>query len=113
MKSGPVVEIDGTKLSDQDRFHEAFADVFGFFDGYGRNMNAWVDCMGYMRLEDPEMRLSDYYVPSGVTLTIKLNNFDHLRKTAPDLLHQLLECSEFVNGRELDHGDTPLVAIAY
>ena len=113
MTAGPVIEIDAARLTDWDNFHQTFADVFGFFDGYGRNMNGWIDCMGYMRLEDREMRLSAYRVPKGATLTIKLNGIDEMRDTAPELLHELLECSAFVNGRELDHGEVPLVAIAY
>jgi hypothetical protein len=110
---GPVVEIDGAMLSDWDRFHQTFAEVFGFFDGYGRNMNAWIDCMGYMRMADRDQRLSDYHVPPGKTLTIKLNNCDRFRSEAPQLLHELLDCSAFVNGRELDCGEASLVAIAY
>jgi RNAse (barnase) inhibitor barstar len=41
----PLVRIDGTRLQSWDAFHSAFASAFGFPDFYGRNMDAWIDCM--------------------------------------------------------------------
>jgi len=33
---------------DWETFHDEFQEKMGFFDGYGRNMDAWIDCMGDM-----------------------------------------------------------------
>jgi len=41
----PFVRVDATHIRDWDNFHDVFADAFGFPDFYGRNMDAWVDCM--------------------------------------------------------------------
>ena len=46
------VAIDTRRVIDWDSFHNEFAEVFGFPRFYGRNMNAWIDCMTY--LDDPE-----------------------------------------------------------
>ena len=43
-----VVDIDCEDIIDEDSFHHAFKEVFGFPDYYGMNFNAWVDCMTYL-----------------------------------------------------------------
>ncbi len=47
-----VVRLDCDRITDWESFHSLFAEVFGFPDFYGRNMNAWIDCMSY--LDDSE-----------------------------------------------------------
>jgi len=39
------VHIDGSKISDWGTFHHHFSEVFGLPGFYGRNMDAWIDCM--------------------------------------------------------------------
>ena len=41
----PVVRIDGDRIVDWDTFHNVFTEAFGFPGFYGRNMNAWIDCL--------------------------------------------------------------------
>ena len=36
-----------SQITDWDSFHETFAAALGFPSYYGRNMNAWVDCLTY------------------------------------------------------------------
>lgn len=45
------VKIDGSKIKDFDSFHDEFQMKMGFFEGYGRNLNAWIDCMTDMFTE--------------------------------------------------------------
>lgn len=47
-----IVRIDARRIVDLDSFHDVFAEAFGFFGGYGRNMDAWIDCMS--SLDDPD-----------------------------------------------------------
>jgi len=47
-----VVRVDCDRITDWESFHSVFADVFGFPNFYGRNMNAWIDCMSY--LDEPK-----------------------------------------------------------
>jgi len=44
--------IEGKRISDWNSFHDTFADTLGFPSFYGRNMDAWIDCMTC--LDDPE-----------------------------------------------------------
>ena len=41
----PIVRVSLDRVTDWDSFHTRFAEVLGFPDFYGRNMNAWVDCL--------------------------------------------------------------------
>ncbi len=43
-----IVTVPVSEIKDWDTFHTVFAHVFGFPDYYGRNMNAWIDCMTYL-----------------------------------------------------------------
>lgn len=46
-----VVKLDTRPITDWLTFHTVFAKSFGFPGFYGRNMNAWIDCM--TSLDDP------------------------------------------------------------
>jgi RNAse (barnase) inhibitor barstar len=56
------VQIAGSKITDWDSFHDLFAEVFGFPGFYGRNMNAWNDCMTYLAV--PEEGMTSVHVMS-------------------------------------------------
>ena len=43
-----VVLIDGGRIVDWSSFHAVFAEGMGFPEFYGRNMDAWIDCMTYV-----------------------------------------------------------------
>ena len=51
----PVIEVPASQINDWDTFHDTFAQTLGFPDFYGRNMNAWIDCLTYAD-EDDGMR---------------------------------------------------------
>ena len=40
-----VIPIPVDKIVDWASFHDVFQHILGFPDFYGRNMNAWIDCM--------------------------------------------------------------------
>jgi hypothetical protein len=106
-----VVEVSGTELIGVAAFHDTFSRVFGFFDGYGRNMDAWIDCMGYLR--DPDAGMSKLHLGATDILTILVRDFEALRDGAPKQWAALIECSAFVNRREIDRGDGPILALAF
>ena len=47
-----IVRLDGANISNWMSFHDECQLAFGFPDFYGRNMNAWVDCLSYLRDEE-------------------------------------------------------------
>jgi Barstar (barnase inhibitor) len=106
-----VVELSGTELIGAAAFHETFSRVFGFLEGYGRNMDAWIDCMGYLR--DPDIRMTKFYVGKHETLTLLIRDYETLRDGAPKQWAGLIECSAVVNRREIEAGHAPVLAMAF
>ncbi|WP_454835628.1 barstar family protein [Pseudomonas lini] len=51
-----MVQVDANLITDWQTFHSVFAQKFGFPGFYGRNMDAWVDCLSY--LDDPSAEMS-------------------------------------------------------
>jgi RNAse (barnase) inhibitor barstar len=43
-----VVSIPVDLITDWPSFHDVFKQALGFPDFYGRNMNAWIDCLTYL-----------------------------------------------------------------
>lgn len=105
------VELDGKHLVDEDAFHTEFARVFGFPDYYGRNMNAWIDCMSY--LDEPKSGISSVTVEPGSTLRLKIHDHAYFKEKAPLLWSAFLDCTEFVNKRFCDAGTGTKIALAY
>ena len=106
-----VVSVDCSKIRDWNSFHEEFATTFGFPDFYGKNMDAWIDCMTY--LDDPQSGLSKVHVPKNGVLTLQLENVTSLRDQYPDLYAAIIECSAFVNWRRLETCETAVLAISF
>ena len=106
-----LVSIDCAKIRDWDSFHGEFAKVFGFPDFYGRNMNAWIDCMTY--LDEPDAGMSKIHAAAGSVLTMQLENVAPFRQAHPELYAAIIECSAFVNWRRIEVGDPAVLAISF
>ena len=106
-----IVRIDGHRIVDWASFHDVFAEGFGFPEFYGRNMNAWIDCLTY--LDDPGAGMTKIHVNGGGVLTLVIENAGDLKQRCPEQFEALVECSGFVNWRRIDHGETPVLALAF
>jgi hypothetical protein len=58
-----IITLPSDQITDWETFHAVFQSVFGFPEFYGRNMNAWNDCMTY--LDDPDGGLSSVTIAKG------------------------------------------------
>jgi hypothetical protein len=105
------VSVDCSKIRDWASFHDEFAKIFGFPGFYGRNMNAWIDCM--TSLDAPEDGMSEVHAARGHVLTLELENVKPFRERNPDLFAAMIECSAFVNWRRLEVGETAVLAISF
>jgi RNAse (barnase) inhibitor barstar len=94
-----------------DGFHSVFAKKLGFPDFYGRNMDAWIDCM--TSLDAPEDGLSGVHVQDGMVLTLQISNYKTLKEKARDVCDALIECSAFVNWRRIERGRSSVVALSF
>ena len=102
------VELDGGAIVDWDSFHDASRAAFGFPDFYGRTMDAWVDCLSYLRDADG---MSRFRLGPNAVLEIVVRNAAAMRAQAPDLLEEMTYCIAGINERYADYGEKPALAL--
>jgi RNAse (barnase) inhibitor barstar len=104
-----VIAIPTDRITDWDSFHEVFQSAFGFPDFYGRNMDAWIDCMS--DLDEPRSELTRVKARPGELVALRIDDASDLRRRCPDQYTALIECSAFVNYRQVEGGRQPLLAL--
>lgn len=109
--NGPVVRIDARRIVDRDTFHDVFAEAFGFFDGYGRNMDAWIDCLS--SLGDPDDGLNKVHAPPGGVVTLQIDHVDDFADRCPELYEDVVRCAAFVNRLCLEVGRSPVLELTF
>src|SRR5262249_27950549 len=92
------VRIDAQNIHDWNSFHDEFSRIFGFPTFYGRNMDAWVDCLTSIDCEEHGM--SSIHVRPGVILTLEIIDAAYLKKHCREQYDAIVECSAFANWRE-------------
>jgi RNAse (barnase) inhibitor barstar len=75
-------------------FHDEFSRAFLFFDGYGRNRDAWIDCM--TDLHGPKA-LSGLRLPAGESIEIVLNGSAAVANSYPEIFAELLRLVRYAN----------------
>ena len=105
----PTARLNGELITDWDSFHTECEKVFGFPDFYGRNMNAWVDCLSYLRDDDG---MSKFVLKENEMLTIEVQYSDKLRAAAPDIVEELQFCVAMINERCEDYEETATLKLA-
>lgn len=104
----PLVRIDGRQLRDWDSFHDTFADTFGFPPFYGRNMDAWIDCMTW--LDDPSSEMTEIHGSQNDPVVLQIDQID----SVPDEIYSaLVDCTAFVNHRRIEQGESAIVTLSY
>jgi len=106
-----MVRLNADLITDWPTFHSVFAQAFGFPAFYGRNMDAWIDCLGY--LDDPSAEMTSVHVQSGHTLALVIDNAQSFKLRCPDQFAALVECAAYVNWRVINGGDPPPLALAF
>jgi len=106
-----VVSVDCSRIRDWESFHDEFAAAFGFPGFYGRNLNAWIDCM--TSLDSPEDCMTAVHAAKGHVLTLQLENVGSFREQHPDLYAAIVECSAFVNWRRIEVGEAAVLAMSF
>jgi hypothetical protein len=104
----PLVRLDGAQLRDRDSFHSVFAAAFGFPGFYGRNMDAWIDCM--TSLDAPEDGMTSVHGSASDPVVLQLDNSGAIPKP---LFDALVECAAFVNWRRLEVGKPAILMLAF
>ena len=105
-----TVTLNAAAMTDESSFHAEFQRALGFPAFYGRNMNAWVDCMGYV--DDPSAGMSTVSVTPGEVLVLRIENAGNFKRRCPDLWLSFLECAAFVNWRRIDQGSIAVLSVS-
>lgn len=100
----PQVQLDGATIGDWRTFHDQCAAAFGFPAYYGRNMNAWIDCLTYIREGDG---MSRFELGPEAPLVIEVLEAREFKRRAPDVFDALVECTAAVNQRHVAAGEVP------
>ena len=104
----PHVCVDGAQLRDWDSFHSVFASKFGFPGFYGRNMDAWIDCM--TSLDAPEDGMTSVHGSASDPVVLELANAHTVPK---EIFDTLVECAAFVNWRRLEKGHPAILMLSF
>jgi RNAse (barnase) inhibitor barstar len=106
-----IVTIDTRQITDCETFHSVCQAAFGFPDLYGRNMNAWIDCM--TSLDAPEDGMTSVHVPEGHALALQLEHAGDFARRCPEQYEAIIECAAFVNWRRMERGRPAVLALSF
>ncbi len=104
----PTVSLDGHRIADWGSFHDECRKAFGFPDFYGRNMDAWIDCLSGLRDGDD---MTKFTLLPDEMVCIEVLHTDFLRRKAPEILEAVEECAAEVNERCIEHGQKPPLSL--
>jgi hypothetical protein len=105
----PTVTIPVERLTDWPSFHDTFQRELGFPDFYGRNMDAWIDCM--TSVDTPSDGLTAVNVQPGEVLALRIDGPFEFRRRCPEQYDALIECTAFVNYRRVSNFEPPVLAL--
>ena|SRR3989442_1218280 len=104
----PKARLDGTQIHDWDSFHDVSARELGFPSFYGRNLNAWIDCLTYL---DEGDGMSRFKLGPGEILELELSGSQNLKQRASEIVDALVDTVRFVNERYVERGKTPMLRL--
>ena len=102
------VELDGAAILDWDSFHAQCRQAFGFPDFYAATIDAWVDCLSYLRDADG---MTKFRLKPNELLDIVVKDAALMRAQAPDILEEMTFCIAGINERYEDYGEKPALAL--
>lgn len=103
-----TIRLNGANITDWATFHGVCKIAFGFPDFYGANMDAWIDCMSYLRDEEG---MTNFRLGPDEMLRIEVENSELMRKQAPAILTELTFCVDIINERYEDYGEKPALQL--
>ena len=107
----PVVRVPADRIVDWATFHGVFAETLGFPDFYGRNMNAWIDCLTYR--DAPGDGMANVNVEPDDVLAMVVDCAAAFRVRCPEQYAALVQCAAFVNWRRLEARLRPYLVLAF
>lgn len=104
-----VVKVPVEKITDWPTFHLIFQETLGFPSFYGKNMDAWIDCM--TSVDRPDDGMSAVTVSPGQLLVLRIDDPFEFKARCPEQYDALVECAAFVNFRRMQIDEPPVIAL--
>jgi len=87
------IEMDIRYVRDAGQLYDKFAETFGFFEGFGHNANATLDCLTSMIY--PEDGLSGLHMREDETLVLAVRGFYSAHREIRDTLtNRILDAND-------------------
>ncbi|MFC0167311.1 barstar family protein [Pseudoduganella danionis] len=103
-----TAELNGAAITDFASFHAACKAALGFPDTYGNSMDAWVDCLSYLRDDDS---MSKFRLKPNEVLEIVIKDGAAMQAAVPDILEEVTYCVAGINERYEDYGEKPALKL--
>ena len=110
----PVIVIPTGEINDWETFHTVFQRELGFPEFYGRNMDAWIDCLLSVDEPDGGMVADKVIVSDNDVLTLELDDASRFASRCPEQYAAVLECAASVNwSRNNMMGRRSIIALSF
>ncbi|TFW17035.1 barstar family protein [Duganella callida] len=103
-----TAELNGAAITDFPSFHAACKAALGFPDSYSNTMDAWVDCLSYLRDDDG---MSKFRLKPNEVLEIVIRDAAAMQAAVPDILEEVSYCVAGINERYEDYGEKPALKL--
>ncbi len=104
-----AIRLQTKGITDWDSFHSVCAETLGFPGFYGRNIDAWIDCMTY--LDDANAVVTAATVAPGELFHLEVADSMDFQKRLPEIFQAFIESAAFVNWRRVSQGERPVLAL--
>jgi len=104
-----LVEVPTQTIVDWESFHDVLARALRFPEYYGRNGDAFIDCLR----DIVEGRDAAATLAPGETLTVDLGDVAAFRERCPDQFGALVDWTAHVNADSIYYGEARRVALAF
>ena len=104
----PSAILNGSAITDWTSFHEQCKRVLGFPEFYADTIDAWVDCLSYLRDEDG---MTQFLLKPNEVLEIVVQGAEAMRLQVPDILEEITFCIAGINERYEDYGEKPALKL--
>ncbi|WP_374362056.1 barstar family protein [Pseudoduganella danionis] len=103
-----TAELNGAAITDFASFHAACKAALGFPETYSNTMDAWVDCLSYLRDDDS---MSKFRLKPNEVLEIVIKDGAAMQAAVPDILEEVTYCVAGINERYEDYGEKPALKL--
>ncbi|MTB81420.1 barnase inhibitor [Providencia stuartii] len=94
------LHVDFNEINNVNEFHIEMKKLFGFPEFYGKNFNAFIDCLTSLRL--PEDGMTSIHIKKDECILLEVFNINSL---SDDLLHGFLLSIQEINRRCIMFGE--------